>query len=270
VGLEHRNLINDLAQFFQNDRIVFVEPSLGTNRHTEVDHCIPDVLTLNKSYANPLPTIYEIKISRADFLSDSQSGKFVKYQKLCQRFYYAVPKGLVKKTEVPTTIGLIVRNENSWRVYKSCRLNAWEGYDLPTIQALLMNGVFTDRKIRRLKDMAFAQENATLAEKALHFPSEIYLALSELERIKKRMDSGDISANASHAVNALCTVLGLEKSEIMQMSKYEIERELTTKNGIKQGLEIIRYGLGYLDGNTFFMKKAREEIEKLFSLDVAK
>lgn len=63
-----------------------------------------DGLAITKSYTKPNIIGYEIKISRNDFLQD---GKWHLYLQYCNEFYFVVPKGLVKKTELPDNVGLI-------------------------------------------------------------------------------------------------------------------------------------------------------------------
>lgn len=62
-----------------------------------------DGLAIKKSWTKPCITIYEIKVSRSDFLRD---GKFQCYYPYCNEFYFVVPAGMVKKTEVPDPAGL--------------------------------------------------------------------------------------------------------------------------------------------------------------------
>ncbi len=47
---------------------------------------------------------YEIKISRADFLSDKKWESYLKY---CTWFYFVAPEGIIKKEELPEKVGLM-------------------------------------------------------------------------------------------------------------------------------------------------------------------
>ena len=66
------------------------------------------------------PTGFEIKASRSDFLRDlKKDGKRARYLELCQFFYYVVPSGLVKASEVPADAGLMaVDLEGRMRILK--------------------------------------------------------------------------------------------------------------------------------------------------------
>ena len=58
---------------------------------------------------------YEIKVTRADFLSDN---KYPHYMETCNLFYFVVPKGLIKKEEVPRNVGIIEYNNGKLRQIK--------------------------------------------------------------------------------------------------------------------------------------------------------
>lgn len=63
-----------------------------------------DGLAITKSYTRPCITGYEIKVSRGDFLQDNKWHLYLQY---CNEFYFVVPKGLIKKDELPDSVGLI-------------------------------------------------------------------------------------------------------------------------------------------------------------------
>lgn len=63
-----------------------------------------DGLAITKSYTKPNIIGYEIKVSRSDFLQDNKWHLYLQY---CNEFFFVVPKGLVKKDELPENVGLI-------------------------------------------------------------------------------------------------------------------------------------------------------------------
>lgn len=69
-----------------------------------------DGLAITKSYTKPCIIGYEIKVSRGDFLQD---GKWHLYLQYCNEFYFVVPRGLVKKDELPDNVGLIYYNPDT-------------------------------------------------------------------------------------------------------------------------------------------------------------
>ena len=65
---------------------------------------ILDALAIRKSWTNTCFTGYEIKVSRGDFLRDA---KFYTYEELCNCLYVACPKGMIERTELPESVGLV-------------------------------------------------------------------------------------------------------------------------------------------------------------------
>ncbi|MDD3881912.1 MAG: hypothetical protein PHI27_06635 [Eubacteriales bacterium] len=71
------------------------------------DMKILDALAIRKSWTNTCFTGYEIKVSRGDFLRDA---KFYTYEELCNCLYVVCPKGMIERTELPESVGLIYYN----------------------------------------------------------------------------------------------------------------------------------------------------------------
>lgn len=65
---------------------------------------ILDGLAIRKSWTAPCFTGYEVKISRGDFLRDA---KFYTYEELCNCLYIVCPKGMIERTELPESVGLM-------------------------------------------------------------------------------------------------------------------------------------------------------------------
>ena len=65
---------------------------------------ILDGLAIRKSWTAPCFTGYEVKISRSDFLRDA---KFYTYEELCNCLYIVCPKGMIERTELPESVGLM-------------------------------------------------------------------------------------------------------------------------------------------------------------------
>ena len=111
------SLAEDLAQSKdQAQWLTWVQIPLGA-----VTYGSPraDVLAARKSFVNPSFTIYEVKISRSDFNADINRGKYRGYFEHCCQLYFAVPKGLITKEDIPEGTGLTVRGDNGWHVVKA-------------------------------------------------------------------------------------------------------------------------------------------------------
>lgn len=65
---------------------------------------ILDALAIHPSWTQPCFTGYEIKVSRGDFLRDA---KFYTYEEVCNCLYIVCPKGMIDRTELPESVGLI-------------------------------------------------------------------------------------------------------------------------------------------------------------------
>lgn len=115
---------------------------------------------------------YEIKISRSDFFNDMKKGvnkwdgniynDFVRSHKhttiqhgdrLCNRFYFVVPEGLVKKDEVPAYAGLIYHTGRSFDHVKTGKIlhrNKFDDYKT-LAQRLAFRAHIITAKNERLK-----------------------------------------------------------------------------------------------------------------------
>ena len=101
----------------------------------------PDVYTMRKSFSNPRPLAYEVKVTKADFARDVAEDKWAGYLQCARSVTFAVPAGLIKKTEVPPNCGLMVRNDEKWITLKAPRMQADVEIDYTLCMKLLISGV---------------------------------------------------------------------------------------------------------------------------------
>jgi len=73
-----------------------------------------DLWVMKKSYTRPMTWIYEIKVSRSDFINDNKWQKYLPY---CTDFYFVAPIGVIDVTEVPEQAGLLLSSKNGTRLY---------------------------------------------------------------------------------------------------------------------------------------------------------
>lgn len=95
------------------------------------NYSIPDVIKIRKSYTRIDVQVFEIKASRADFLSDIRSDKWKEYLAYSSRFYFATPQLDLKEvvqdaSEIPEEAGWIVKGNKTWRVKKTPRIRKFE------------------------------------------------------------------------------------------------------------------------------------------------
>lgn len=116
---KHDDLQRDLATHLRStrDRVIWENMQMGPSGSPR-----PDVYSIPKSYTRFTPLAYEIKISVADFRSDVTSGKWQSYLNYASGVTFAVPAGLIKKSDVPEGCGLMIRNDDGWRALKAPKL----------------------------------------------------------------------------------------------------------------------------------------------------
>lgn len=95
------------------------------------NYSVPDVLKVRKSYTRLDVQIFEVKASRADFLSDLRSDKWREYLPYSSRFSFATPqldlKDVVQDiSEIPEEAGWIVKTPKTWRVKKTPKIRSFE------------------------------------------------------------------------------------------------------------------------------------------------
>lgn len=73
-------------------------------------------------------------------------GKYEKYLPHCNRLYFAAPKGLLKKEEIPEGVGLIVRGEQGWTTVKGAKKRELEFSDEMLKALVFFNGRIYNRK----------------------------------------------------------------------------------------------------------------------------
>ena len=101
-------------------------------------HMRLDGWAMKKSWANPMLTGYEIKVSRADFLKDD---KWMNYLGYCNQFYFVCPVGVIKPEECPEQAGLLHVTSTGSRLYtkkKAPTRDSNEGEVMLLMEYLLM------------------------------------------------------------------------------------------------------------------------------------
>lgn len=142
----HDELMYDLAEHLDRpERMLWTDMQLGPMHSPR-----PDIFLMAKTYSNPRGIVYEIKVSVADFRSDVTTGKWQKYLDFACGVYFACPKGLITKNDVPPTCGLILRSEKGWRSAKAPVLSPVD-LDWLVMMKLLIDGIERHTPERRAK-----------------------------------------------------------------------------------------------------------------------
>lgn len=202
-----KQLAQDLAQHFRLGRerqLTFVECELP-------DGGRGDLVTINPVRSKLAVHVYEVKVSRSDFWADVNAGKCLRYHEHAHRVYFATPQGLVKKDEVPSGFGLIVRGEKGWRVVKPATLNSPKPLDARWMVTLIDRAFWKDLpSLRRLADRVVVKENGEIAPRAYNYGRAV---ADKLYRAEKGALDPETEAHArvGRLVMALAKEAGLTK-----------------------------------------------------------
>ncbi len=149
---KHDELAEDLA--IAKGGIPFLNACLGSGWDNDFSLKTPlaDLVVCRPSYQKFCISIYEVKVTRADFLSDTRSEKWRDYLPHCNRFYFAVCKGVLEIADIPDKAGLIVRNSKGWHTLKT---PPDLGNDIPagTMKSLIFAKQRRSARERRLDDV---------------------------------------------------------------------------------------------------------------------
>ncbi|MCW3581576.1 hypothetical protein K6Y78_01025 [Burkholderia cenocepacia] len=153
MSWNHDDLARDLAAHLRgaSDRLVWTDMQLGPAGSPR-----PDVYTVPCSFARFQPVAYECKISVADFRRDVTAGKWTSYLRFAAGVIFAAPAGLLKKEDIPTGCGLIVRGPDGWRSLKGPTLKNVENLPRDAWIKLIIDGM------GRLADQSYEQLRAGL------------------------------------------------------------------------------------------------------------
>ena len=186
-GVSSFDIKNALAKKHQDHEFFITECKTGP---TMTGLYKFDGIAIYKSWSRPQIRIYEVKVSRGDFLGDN---KFYNYLPYCHEMYFVVPSGLIDRTELPTEIGLIYYNPKTeglvikkQAIYRKIEINA------DMLLYIFMNRLesdrpqFTSHKAEFLKAWLENKENnQQLAYKVKNrMTAEIERLENELRRLK--------------------------------------------------------------------------------------
>jgi len=93
---------------------IFITECKNGPTHT-AEHLRLDAWVMNRSWVNNKITVYEVKVSRGDFLQDDKWRRYLPY---CNEFYFVCPPDIIKPGELDDGIGLLVTSANGTRLFK--------------------------------------------------------------------------------------------------------------------------------------------------------
>lgn len=185
----HDELAHDLAEHLRTGprRMVWEDMQLGSQGSPR-----PDVYSMMKSFQNPNPFAYEVKVSVSDFRHDVRDGKWESYLAYACGVTFAIPKGLVKKGDVPPACGLMTRSERGWHTVRAPQMNRVK---LPerALLKLLMDGL--DRLPRTIGPRcpeawdAAARVRKTVSDEVADFLADKTRCLDSLVRLGAEVET---------------------------------------------------------------------------------
>ena len=197
----HNALQQDLFDHLNRpERIAWADMQMGPSGSVR-----PDIFTLNKSYTNPRPLSYEVKVSVSDFRSDVTSGKWMSYAKFSAGVLFCTPKGLITKADLPDGCGLMIRSDKVWRTVKGPTLSKKFTLDQDLMLKLIINGVDRARSHQeRVKEWNIWRISATfkkqLGEDVAEYIKDKSFALERLEQTKQQAKEN--ARNAQQRIEA--------------------------------------------------------------------
>lgn len=232
---KHNELAKDLAAHLRgtSDRLVWTDMQVGPSGSAR-----PDVFTIPKAYSKFRPMAYEVKISVADFRRDVTAGKWQSYLGFSAAVIFAVPRGLIGKTDVPEGCGLIVRTDEGWRNVKGPTLR-----HIPTLPHEAWMKLLIDGLDRQKSELNIKQGPEWAAERAA---SKKY---------------GEEIAKVFRDCNTLELSLKTRRDELIK-AKSDVDAEIT-------GLQRSRWARekAQLEAERAHVESARSEFCKALGLD---
>ncbi|PXW52620.1 uncharacterized protein DUF1052 [Grimontella sp. AG753] len=256
----HNELAHDLAEHLRQNtaRICWEDMQLGPS-----GTCRPDVYAMAHSYSKFCPVVYEVKVSVSDFRADVTAGKYTKYFKYAGGVIFAVPEGLLKKSDIPEGCGLMIRKESGWHTLKGPTMRQIDNLPRDAWMKLLMDGVTRQVERTQIKSRAIntyfvdqklmkthGAEIADLVCRALRSKERLEQEVKardellkevrkesqeEIDRRRKRREESE--ERLTDAQQDLAKALGLEPNAPMYMltrTLWEATRRLTGNEEIQR------------------------------------
>ncbi|WP_354692693.1 MmcB family DNA repair protein [Phytobacter sp. RSE-02] len=256
----HNELAHDLAEHLRQNtaRICWEDMQLGPS-----GTCRPDVYSMAHSYSKFCPVVYEVKVSVSDFRADVTAGKYTKYFKYAGGVVFAVPEGLLKKSDIPEGCGLMIRKESGWHTLKGPTMRQIDNLPRDAWMKLLMDGVTRQVERTQIKSRAIntyfvdqklmkthGAEIADLVCRALRSKERLEQEIKardellkevrkesqeEIDRRRKRREESE--ERLTDAQQDLAKALGLEPNAPMYMltrTLWEATRRLTGDEEIQR------------------------------------
>lgn len=186
------------------------------------DHLRMDAVAIKKSWTRPLVTVYEVKVSRNDFLRDDKWPQYLAY---CNRFYFACPSGLILEKDIDDPcVGLIWVNENGNCITKKSIPSRATDIPASFYKYILFSRIDSERtpffSVREEYIREYIQHKRSARALAHEFNSAMIKELSDLGEKLKKYEYVSTDIKKYEEIMDLLKVRGLQylgKEEISSM-----------------------------------------------------
>jgi len=182
----HREACFDLAEA-KGTR--FIEVPLGSKFLSWGSVSQADVVTIKPSYNRFNLDIYEVKVSRSDFLQEIKKKKYEASLPHCNRFYFAVLQGVCKAEEVPEGLGLIVRGDNGWSTVKAAKKRTVDFDKNMLLSMIFFNGRVYNKKRVELSRNHYINIHTWDKDRLKGFSKRIKDALVNYNRLERQFQN---------------------------------------------------------------------------------
>ncbi|MCZ7836162.1 MmcB family DNA repair protein [Atlantibacter hermannii] len=185
MNWKHDALAHDLAEHLRQNtaRIIWEDMQLGPSGTAR-----PDVYAIPCSFSKFCPVVYEIKVSVSDFRADVTAGKYTKYFSYASAVVFAVPEGMLKKSDIPEGCGLMVRKESGWHTLKGPTMRSIDNLPRDAWIKLVIDGIRRETERSRLT-MRSAPVYVDERRLAQRHGDEIARLVSQAYNAKARLES---------------------------------------------------------------------------------
>jgi hypothetical protein len=236
VGRYHDEIAADLAQSIGPTPFLGVPLGsvfLGQLRDYESPG-LADVITIKPSYRHFCLSIYEVKVSRSDFLGDLRREKWRRYLPHCHRFYFATLPNVAKKDDIPQEAGWVVKGPKSWAYRKAASARE---VDIP--EFTLLSLLFSKEREPRLRSLKNLQD--------AKYDIEYHNRFEKIARILGK----DVAKAYADRLAVKDKIYELD-SQISEMNQY-----------LEQMREVIQDGLGIPKKKYFYLWDIKKRLEEL-------
>ena len=196
-----------------------------------------DLWAMKRSYTKPMTWIYEIKVSRQDFLKDDKWQSYLPY---CTDFYFVAPSGIIDKSEVPEQAGLLLTSKTGNKLY--CKKKA------PHRNVTIPDSVFKYILMSRTEIVNSTYGNVNNCKDMQSFWQDW---------LKEKNLKQQLGYHVSRKIRSIYKT----NIELVQMQQKQLERKIKRLKNVKRILEELGLNHANLDYN--YEQKIKDRIAKI-------